>query len=51
MPEEEKPKEIKEKEPSRVPMIICDARAPGSFTEVQKKLDFYTQLLGSEKKK
>mmetsp|Transcript_11354 Transcript_11354/g.8952 ORF Transcript_11354/g.8952 Transcript_11354/m.8952 type:complete len:85 (+) Transcript_11354:31-285(+) len=42
---------LKEKEPTRVPMVICDGRPPGTFTEAQKKLDFFTQLLGSEKKK
>eukprot|EP00413_Alexandrium_margalefii_P049382 CAMPEP_0204609832 /NCGR_PEP_ID=MMETSP0661-20131031/61153_1 /ASSEMBLY_ACC=CAM_ASM_000606 /TAXON_ID=109239 /ORGANISM="Alexandrium margalefi, Strain AMGDE01CS-322" /LENGTH=51 /DNA_ID=CAMNT_0051621565 /DNA_START=61 /DNA_END=216 /DNA_ORIENTATION=- len=51
MPEKEEKAEPKVKEPTRHQMVICDARAPGTFTEAQKKLDFFVQLLGSEKKK
>eukprot|EP00406_Dinophysis_acuminata_P080554 CAMPEP_0179263292 /NCGR_PEP_ID=MMETSP0797-20121207/27804_1 /TAXON_ID=47934 /ORGANISM="Dinophysis acuminata, Strain DAEP01" /LENGTH=50 /DNA_ID=CAMNT_0020971447 /DNA_START=72 /DNA_END=224 /DNA_ORIENTATION=- len=50
MPEKDE-KGSKESVTTRIPMVICDSRPPGTFTEAQKKLDFYTQLLGSEKKK
>eukprot|EP00435_Cladocopium_sp_Y103_P057325 s83_g19.t1 len=52
MPEtEEKPKREPREEITRHAMIICDQRPPGGHKEAQKKMDFYEQVVGSDKKK
>eukprot|EP00434_Breviolum_minutum_P043905 symbB.v1.2.039157.t1/scaffold6377.1/size18626/2 len=51
MPEsEEKPKREPREEITRHAMIICDQRPPGAHKEAQKKMDFYEQVIGSDKK-
>ncbi|CAE7482408.1 ALPHA-ADR [Symbiodinium pilosum] len=52
MPEsEEKPKREPREEITRHRMVICDQRVPGGFREAQKKMEFFVQVVGSDKKK
>eukprot|EP00438_Fugacium_kawagutii_P012592 Skav201293 [mRNA] locus=scaffold37:130223:130760:+ [translate_table: standard] len=48
---EEKPKREPREEITRHVMVICDQRPPGAHKEAQKKMDFYEQVVGSDKKK
>eukprot|EP00441_Pelagodinium_beii_P035629 CAMPEP_0197644656 /NCGR_PEP_ID=MMETSP1338-20131121/17563_1 /TAXON_ID=43686 ORGANISM="Pelagodinium beii, Strain RCC1491" /NCGR_SAMPLE_ID=MMETSP1338 /ASSEMBLY_ACC=CAM_ASM_000754 /LENGTH=51 /DNA_ID=CAMNT_0043218093 /DNA_START=94 /DNA_END=249 /DNA_ORIENTATION=+ len=51
MPETEEGKREPREEYTRHTLVIADQRTPGAYNEAQKKMDWYQQLLGGDKKK